>query len=150
MNGRRWGTLMFTLTGMGASGYLTYTHLANVAPQCAGLGDCALVQASSYAMLFGIPIALLGFLAYLVMLALAAAAYFLLDEERGILAQQALFGLALVGTLYSAYLTFIEAFVLRAYCIYCLISAISITAICILVGIDVFSETGVLSEIAKE
>jgi len=121
-----------------------------VAPQCAGLGDCAFVQASSYAKVFGIPIALLGFLAYLVILALAVAAYFFLDEERGTLAQQALFGLALAGTLYSAYLTFIEAFVLHAYCIYCLISAFSITAICILVGIDVFSETGVLPEIAEE
>ncbi len=137
MNARRWAVLFFLLVGMAASGYLTYTHLAHVDPVCYGVGDCAYVQASSYAKIFGIPIALLGLLAYMGMFLLAIAAYTVLDEARGYLAQQALFGLAFAGTLYSAYLTYVEAFVLHAWCIYCVTSAIAITAVCVLAGIEV-------------
>lgn len=137
MNARRWGILLFILVGMAAAGYLTYTHLAQVDPQCYGIGDCGYVQASSFAKIFGIPIALIGFLAYVAMLAVAVAAFWLLDEERDFLAKQILFGMAFAGTLYSAYLTYVEAFILHAYCIYCLTSAVAITATCILTGWEV-------------
>ncbi len=136
MNARRWGILLFIAIGLAASGYLTYTHFANVTPQCYGIGSCAYVQASSYAQIFGIPIALLGFLAYLGMLIMAVATFWLLDRERSYLASQVLFGVAFAGTLYSAYLTYVEAFVLHAWCIYCVTSAIAITAICVLSGLD--------------
>ena len=136
MNARRWGIVGFILIGMAASGYLTYTHFANVDPQCYGIGSCAYVQASSYAKIFGIPISLLGFLAYLAMLTVAVAAFWALDEEQSYLARPVLFGMAFAGTLYSAYLTYIEAFVLRAWCIYCVISAIAITGVCVLSGIE--------------
>ncbi len=142
MNVRRWGILVFILIGMTVSGYLTYTHLAHVDPTCYGIGSCAYVQASSYAKIFGIPIALLGLLAYMAMFATAVAAYWFLDEERRYFAQQVLFGMAFAGTLYSAYLTYVEAFVLRAWCIYCVISAIAITVVCVLSGIEAFSEAG--------
>lgn len=137
MNARRWATLLFVLVGLGVSGYLTYTHFAEVDPQCYGIGSCAYVQASSYAEVFGIPIALFGFLAYLAMLILFIATHWLLDEDAAYLGRQLLFGIAFAGTLYSAYLTYIEAFVLHAYCIYCLASAVAITAICVLSGVEV-------------
>lgn len=136
MSARRWAILVFILIGLAASGYLTYTHFAEVTPQCYGIGSCAYVQASSYAKIFGVPIALLGFLAYLVMLALSIAANWGLDEERADLAMQVLFGLAFAGTLYSAYLTYVEAFVLHAWCIYCVTSAIAITMVCVLSGVE--------------
>lgn len=128
---------VFLLTGGGAAAYLTYTHYAAVEPQCYGIGDCAYVQASSYATVLGVPVALLGLLAYLAIFALVAASRWLLREDYAILAGQLAFGIAFAGTLYSGYLTAIEAFVLRAYCIYCIISAISMTALCLLLGIEV-------------
>ncbi len=140
MTWRRWGILLFILIGIAVSGYLTYTHLANVAPVCAGLGDCAYVQASSYAKIMGVPVALLGLLAYLGMLVMFGAAFWLLDEERAYLAEQIAFGLAFAGFLYSAYLTYVEAFILHAYCIYCVISAISITVVTALAAWDLFAE----------
>lgn len=127
----------FLLTGGGAAAYLTYTHYAGVEPQCYGIGDCAYVQASSYATVLGVPVALLGLLAYLIIFALLVASRRLPRTDHAVLATQLGFGVAFAGTLYSAYLTAIEAFVLRAYCIYCIISAISITALCLLLGMEV-------------
>ncbi len=138
MNGRRWGTLLFNIIGLGASGYLTYTHFANTELYCGGWSDCSYVQASSYALIMGIPVALIGFVAYLVMLGIAIATFWYLDEERSYTALQILFGLAAAGMLYSAYLTYIEAFVLHAYCLYCLTSAVSITMMTILLAVEVW------------
>jgi len=141
MNTYRWGILGFALAGTAIAAYLTYTHLAHVAPVCAGMGDCAIVQASSYATLFGIPVALFGLLAYLAILASLAVSVITIDPDRALLARQLTFGIALAGTLYSAYLTYVEAFVLHAYCVYCVTSAICVTAILILAGVDLFKES---------
>ncbi len=146
MTWRRGGIFLFLMTGMAAAGYLTYTHFAAVEPQCYGIGDCAYVQASSYAKIFGIPIALLGLLAYGAILVLTVAAFWGLQDEAAEMALQGAFGLAFAGTLYSAYLTGIEAFVLRAYCIYCVISAISITLVCILLAMEVWKPNVVEEE----
>lgn len=124
---RRWITILAVL-GMGVSGYLTITHFSGAPIFCGGSSSCELVNASRYAFIGPIPIALLGIGAY--------AAIALLSVLAGYLHQawpdQLVFGLALAGTLYSAYLTYIELFVLYAVCWWCATSAVLITAIFIL------------------
>ena len=80
-----------------------------------GSGRCQSVQASSYATIFGVPVAALGLVSYSGLL-LAA----LLRGEAGVY-----LGLlvALVGTLFSAYLTYLEVFVIHAICEWCVASA---------------------------
>ena len=97
---------------------------------CAEGGGCESVNSSIYSEINGIPIAILGLGAYL-----AIAALLTLEKRVGALETYgplAVFGLALTGTLYSAYLTYVELFVLRAVCPYCVASAVLITAIFIL------------------
>jgi uncharacterized membrane protein len=48
------------------------------------------------------------------------------------IAGPAMFGMALFGTLFSIYLTYLELFVIHAVCIWCLSSAVSITALMLL------------------
>lgn len=123
----RWASLI--LAGLGAlvSAYLTWVKLANATAFCSNVGDCDAVNASVYSEVFGIPIALLGLGAYVAMGALLAA------EDRAPILREwgplAVFGLALTGTLYSAYLTYVELFVIYAVCPYCVASAIIITGI---------------------
>ena len=97
---------------------------------CLGSGDCATVNYSPYSEIYGIPVALLGLLAYLAILAiLFLEPSWKLLEKFGV---YAIFGLSLVGVLFSAYLTFLEFYVINAVCPFCIISAIIILMLFIL------------------
>ena len=104
------------VAGMLISAYLTWAHFAGVDPVCvAGSHGCQTVQASRYATLLSVPVSVLGLAAYAGLM-LAA----LWEGEAG-----AYLGLlvALTGTLFSAYLTYLEVFVIRAICQWCVASA---------------------------
>ena len=104
------------VAGMLVSAYLTWVHLAGAEPVCGfGGGGCRAVQASPYAAVLGIPVPMLGLAGYAGLL-LAAV----LRGEAG-----AYLGLlvALVGALFSAYLTYLEIFVIGAICQWCVASA---------------------------
>ncbi len=126
----RWVSVALAALGALVSGYLTWIKVANAQAFCSNVGDCDAVNSSVYSELFGIPIALFGLGAYLAMAAL------LVLEDRVPLLREwgplAVFGLALTGTLYSAYLTYVEFFVIYAVCPYCVASAVLITGILIL------------------
>jgi uncharacterized membrane protein len=110
------------LIGLIDSVYLTYIKLTNATASCAGIGDCDAVNSSQYAEIAGIPIALLGAGAYLMMLVL------LYLERRSLRWRDQvpllLFVLTLIGVLYSAYLTYVEIAILHAICPYCVLSAV--------------------------
>jgi uncharacterized membrane protein len=126
----RWASVGLAALGALDSAYLTWVKVANATAFCSNVGDCDAVNASVYSEVVGIPIALFGLAAYLAIVA------FLVLEDRGNLLREwgplAVFGLALTGTLYSAYLTYVELFVIYAVCPYCVVSAILITGILIL------------------
>src|SRR5262249_16679578 len=107
--------------------YLTYTHLTQTQQFCleGGNFNCDLVQNSIYSKIGRLPIHYLGLGGYLaILLALLLETRIPLLATRGKLI---VFGLTLIGFLYSAYLTMIEAFVLHQWCMWCLISAITMT-----------------------
>ncbi|MFQ5793606.1 MAG: vitamin K epoxide reductase family protein [Candidatus Bipolaricaulia bacterium] len=109
------------------SGYLTYTHVARVEAVCIGAG-CGLVDASPYAEVIGIPVAALGMGSYLILLGLSLWEGQIADAHRDTL-QLGIFGLALVGTLYSFYLIYLQLAVIDAICLWCLVSAGFMTGI---------------------
>ncbi|MBI2919011.1 MAG: vitamin K epoxide reductase family protein [Chloroflexi bacterium] len=118
--------IALSLVGFVISAYLAYSKLANSAPYCAGLGSCAQVQASPYSQVKGVPVAVLGLAYYAGLAGLGAVRAVGRGGEGVVLA---MFGLALAGTLYSAYLTYLEFFVVLAICLWCLASAAVVTAI---------------------
>jgi uncharacterized membrane protein len=125
---RRLRVAALAIAGLGAcvAGYLTYVHYAGLQPVCAGGSHgCERVQSSSYASLAGIPIAVLGLAGYVaIAIALIAAG------ERAWLAAAAL---AVSGFGFSAYLTYLELFVIHAICQWCVASAGLLTALAVLV-----------------
>jgi uncharacterized membrane protein len=125
-----WTTLILAGIGLIDSVYLLIFKLSNNNAMCLGNGDCATVNASRYSELYGIPVSLLGVLAYLVIIILV---FF---ELRNLFTKDnsnlLVFGVSLVGVLFSAYLTYIEYFVIFAVCPFCVVSAIVISAIFIL------------------
>ena len=120
---------LLAFLGIAVSGYLTWVHYSHSQAFCAGVGDCDLVNASLYAQVRGIPVALLGLGGYVLISGLG-----LVRWRTGplMLIDLSLFGVALTGTIYSAYLTYIELFVLHAICVWCVFSALIMTSIFIL------------------
>ncbi len=124
--------LVIALVGLLESIYLTYIHYHGIsALPCfgahGGQSSCALVQTSVYSKLAGIPVALLGLIGYVTIL----ATLFI----RGELGRAAAFGVALTGFGFSAYLTYREIFTLKEICEWCVGSALMMTALTILTAI---------------
>lgn len=117
------------LLGLGVSGYLAYEHY--VAPiACIGRG-CALVDQSPYSEIFAVPLSVLGLICYGSILGLAIG-NLRAQNPLSTHLQLGILGLALVGTIFSAYLIYLEFAVIQAFCTWCTISAVTIAAILVL------------------
>ena len=110
----RIGVAVVALAGVALAGYLTYVHYQPEALICTAGGGCETVQESSYAELFGVPVALLGLLSYVAVLVLVA-----LDSE---LARTLAAAVALTAVGFVVYLVTLQAFVIDAWCIWCLVN----------------------------
>ncbi len=104
------------LAGLGIATYLTVVHYSGGEPVCAIAHGCATVQQSDYAALAGMPVAVLGLVGYLGVLAALAR-----DGEAG---RSAAAFLSLAGLGFSAWLTYVEVGVLDAVCVWCVGSAV--------------------------
>jgi uncharacterized membrane protein len=112
--------------GIGIASYLTYVHYAGLKVLCLSSGGCETVQSSKWAKLDGVPVAVLGLIGYVTILGSLAI--------RGDAGRAAGFGVALIGFLFSAYLTFREGFSIHAWCQWCIASAILMTTLMLLTG----------------
>ena len=129
---RAWTIPILCLFGFGVAGYLTYVETANVTAVCGPVGDCNTVQQSEYARLFGIlPIGVLGLIGYTAITISWIIARFGKNQLTN-WAKVSMLVFAYLGTLFSAYLTFLEPFVIGATCAWCLASAIIITMLMLL------------------
>ncbi|MGZ8700764.1 MAG: vitamin K epoxide reductase family protein [Gaiellaceae bacterium] len=99
--------------GLAIATYLTVVHYQGGVPVCASDG-CEVVQRSRYAELFGVPVALLGALAFATLLASA------LLQSPVVLAGAA--ALALASVVFAFYLVYVQAVVLDAICTWCIVS----------------------------
>lgn len=109
--------LILVALGIAVSGYLTYIKLSNNELAC-GLGQCGAVQSSEYSEMFGVPVALFG-VGFYVLLGILILTR--LDKW------VQLWGVW--GLIFSSYLTIIELYVIKAICIWCVISFVIIILI---------------------
>jgi uncharacterized membrane protein len=118
------------ISGLGIllAAYLTWVHY-NTGSLVCGLGDCHTVQASEYATIGPIPVALLGLGMYAIVC--LANAFGLARPARAMSLAVVAFGVLLAGTLYAVYLTWLEVAVIRAICQWCVASAILSVALLI-------------------
>lgn len=129
-----WAVAGLCLVGLGVSIYMAFVETTHTAAVCGPVGDCNTVQQSEYALLFGrLPIGVLGVLGYAAMLVVWAGRRWG-NEKISHLSNLALFAMALFGTLFSIYLTFLEPFVIGATCIWCLTSALCMTLILLILA----------------
>ena len=131
-----WAPVALSLLGIFVAGYLSVKRFTGGNLACTRWAECDLVNNSIYAKIYGVPVAFIGLAGYLLLLGLAAAAL----ETSGSLQRRLLatsFILALGGVAFSGYLTYLEVFVIEALCSWCVASAIIITLLAIVGGINV-------------
>jgi uncharacterized membrane protein len=122
-------TAFLALVGLLDSVYLTVEHLSGRSVRCVVVSGCDEVLSSPYATLPGdVPLAALGALAYFAVFSLATLSAFGYPKARTPLAP--LVALMFAATLWLFYL---QAFVIRAFCTYCLVSAAVTTALALVV-----------------
>ncbi len=111
------------LPGLFISAYLLLYRMGLYGEIVCGSGSCETVQASEYALFLGLPVAGWGVAWYVAVFLLA----FLSTKPRFVAAMwppRLLFLLAAGGLVFSAYLTYVELFVLDAICWWCVTSAV--------------------------
>jgi vitamin-K-epoxide reductase (warfarin-sensitive) len=119
----RWLITVVALAGVLTSAAALREHYRTDTSPCSinDKWDCGAVNHSPYAVLAGIPVAVIGISGYVLLGALA------LMKFRRLLLVAALLGLG-----FSLYLTRIEAQVLQVWCIYCVASLVAISLITLL------------------
>jgi uncharacterized membrane protein len=117
--------LVIALIGTGVASYLTYVHYAGLHPLClSGGGGCEKVQSSTYSKLAGVPVAVIGLVGYVTILA-----SLFIRGENGRLAGVVL---TLIGFGFSVYLTYREIATIKAICQWCVSSAVLMTLLMLL------------------
>ncbi|HLE15093.1 MAG TPA: vitamin K epoxide reductase family protein [Anaerolineales bacterium] len=137
---------ILAIAGLIDSAYLTWIKLTGQYAICGPVGDCESVNSSPYAEIAGIPIALLGAGAYFLIIVLLV-----LEPRAEIWAEYGplvVFGVSLVGVLYSAYLTYLEIAVIRAFCPYCVVSAIVLLLLLIISSVRLMGERAEISAVS--
>ena len=110
----RLAVALLALAGAGVAGYLTWAHYESRTLLCFSGGGCETVQHSSYSELAGVPVALLGLVAYAVLFASALL--------RGLWPAATAAAVALGGVAFAGWLVYVQGAVLHAWCNWCLTS----------------------------
>jgi uncharacterized membrane protein len=115
--------LVLAAIGLGVASYLTYVHYSGIKPLCGrNGGGCEIVQTSEYSKLAGVPVALIGLIGYVTILASLLAP----ENETSRFATVAF---TVVGFGFSAYLTYREVFSIHHICEWCVSSAVIVTVL---------------------
>ena len=126
---------LLALLGLLIAIYLTLYKTGAIAALACSVGSCETVQMSRWATFLGLPVAAWGIVFYVALLGVA------LSGLQGSLADSRAVSVALVavtgwGVLFSAWLTYLELFVIHAICQWCVVSAILVTIAFLIAWLD--------------
>ena len=110
------------LAGLLIAGYLASVELADQLPYCGVLHGCQEVALSPYSRVAGVPVAVFG--VFLSSALLILALLWWRTGRRSLLAAH--YGLSLAGVIFEGYFTFMELFVIRAICVWCVAYGVSL------------------------
>lgn len=113
---------LLSTAGAAVGAYLTYARFTGTQIACA-TGGCETVQSSRYAEIAGMPVAVLGLAAYLLVLATAFS-----TADLSVAGGAAV---ALAGVLFSVYLLYVQLELVGALCQWCLVSDAILTLLAI-------------------
>lgn len=121
-------TALLAVVGLGDALYLTIQHMTGTSVPCSVTSGCEEVLTSAYAEVAGFPLAAIGAAAYFSVFSLSILAAFGYHTARRLLLP-----LVAIMVLVSVWLFYLQAFVIRAFCQFCLLSAAITIALMIVV-----------------
>jgi uncharacterized membrane protein len=129
--GLYWAIALVSLVGLADATYLTVQHLTGESVKCTIVSGCSEVLSSPYATVGDVPLALLGAVAYFTVFSLGVLGAFGYRFIRLVLP-------LIVGAMLmtSVWLLYLQAFVIKHFCQYCLLSAAVTLVLMVLVGIS--------------
>jgi uncharacterized membrane protein len=130
---RRQILALLAVVGICIALYLTLYKFGVIGVLSCSIGSCETVNTSKWSMLLGLPIAAWGLGAYAALLVLAIVGGAESRDESVPIAKM-LVALAGFSVLFSAWLTYLELFVIHAICIWCVTSAalwVAILGVCL-------------------
>lgn len=127
MTPRKWIALV-SLLGLFLGAYLTLYKFGYIGTLACNVSSCEQVQTSRWSVFLGLPVATWGIGFYIAMLGLSLVGL----QERFEYSKElslGLLGMAAVGLLFTAWLNYLEAFVINAWCEWCIASALMVVAL---------------------
>ncbi len=112
---------VFSLLGLGVSAFLLYEYSLSGPVVCPLGGGCDLVRSSPYSHFLGISLPILGIIFYLTMGILSIARSQKMTDKILLILELLI---SIIGVSFGIYLTYLEAFVIKAYCFWCVLSFI--------------------------
>jgi uncharacterized membrane protein len=130
---------ILSIFGICIASYVLYSYVTGSPIVCVNQG-CDLVRKSQYANVLGLPVPLYGLLGYTIISILS----FLFTTNVSWKSKIPLtrFVISFGGFLFVSYLTYLEAFVIKGWCMWCVFSAIIMTTVFILSGISLLKFSG--------
>ena len=119
------------LAGIFIGLYLTLYKLGIIGELSCSVGSCETVNTSKWAVFLGFPVAAWGVFFYLDVFALSLVGTLARFEDAPVISWLLVIWSG-VGFLFSAWLTYLELAVIHAVCIWCVVSALLVTAIFLL------------------
>ena len=131
-------TIVLAILGLLVSIYMTIYKVTSNDNMCVGSKDCSVVNASKYSEVNGIPVAVVGMIGYVSILAI----HWLERRNEFFKANGSMifFGVSLIGFFFTVWLIYVEIALLKAYCPFCITSQITMTLIFILSVIRVIRQ----------
>lgn len=124
------------IVGLAVSVYMTIYKYSGNDGMCLGSGDCSTVNASRFSEVNGIPVAVIGIVGYVAILTV------LFYEKRNDFFRKngtlLVFGMSLTGFLFTLYLVYLEIWVIKAICPFCVTSQVAMTIIFIIAVMRLF------------
>jgi uncharacterized membrane protein len=124
----RMAIAVLSLVGFFVAFYLLAHHLGWVGSLICGVGDCAAVQASKWSSVGPVPTSAIGMVGYVALMVVSIVGLQPAHRTAAWVGRSLLVFSAL-ALAYSVFLTYLEAFVIHAWCQWCVISAVLIVVI---------------------
>jgi uncharacterized membrane protein len=133
---------ILALVGFADAAYLSMLHFYQTGAGCSLISGCDAVLNSEYAVIMGVPLAYLGVLYYLSLI-ISITAYYQSESTK------ILHGLLLLNTsgfIFSLWLVYIQASIVKSFCQYCLLSAVISTVLFAMISYSVYSKSDILKD----